>query len=240
MKNVLIIEDDRNISELLEIHFRDLECKVTKAFDGEKGLSLAKANSFDLVILDLMLPRLDGLEVCRQLRAEKHYTPILMLTAKSDELDKVLGLEIGADDYLTKPFGIREFIARAKAIFRRIEALKMESTTLGGSREIKLGDLTIDRERRKVSMGERKIELTPKEFDLLLLFALHPGKTFTREQLLNTVWGYQFEGYDHTVNSHINRLRAKVEKDVTKPRYILTAWGIGYRFAEEGELGDTK
>ena len=236
MKNVLIIEDDRNISELLEIHLRDLDCKVTKAFDGEKGLNLAKANRFDLVILDLMLPRLDGLEVCRQLRAEKHYTPILMLTAKSDELDKVLGLEIGADDYLTKPFGIREFIARAKAIFRRIEALKTESTSMAGSREIKLGHLTIDRESRRVSIAGKKIELTPKEFDLLLLFASHPGKTFTREQLLNTVWGYQFEGYDHTVNSHINRLRAKVEKDVTKPRYILTAWGVGYRFAEEEEL----
>jgi two-component system alkaline phosphatase synthesis response regulator PhoP len=236
MKNVLIIEDDQNIADLLEIHLHDLDCKVMKASDGEKGLRLAKTSRFDLVILDLMLPKLDGLEVCRQLRAEKHYTPILMLTAKSDELDKVLGLETGADDYLTKPFAVREFIARAKAIFRRVEAVKVESTSAGSAREIKRGKLTIDRELRKVTVSGKKIELTPKEFDLLLLFASHPGRTFTREQLLNTVWGYQFEGYDHTVNSHINRLRTKVERDATQPRYILTTWGVGYRFAEEEEL----
>ena len=240
MRNVLIIEDDRSISELLEIHLKDLECSVTRAFDGEKGLSLARKNRYDLVILDLMLPKLGGLEICRHLRKEYRYTPILMLTAKSDELDKVTGLETGADDYLTKPFSIREFIARAKAIFRRMEAVRESSPTGGQTQEIRHGDLVIDRGRRRVSVGGKKIELTPKEYDLLLLFASNPGKTFTREQLLNTVWGYQFEGYDHTVNSHINRLRAKVERNVTKPKYILTAWGVGYRFAEKEELSEAR
>lgn len=236
MKNVLIVEDDRNICELVEIHLRDLDCKVTTAQDGRQGLELALHNRFDLVILDLMLPQVDGLEICRQLRAENYYTPILMLTAKSEELDKVLGLETGADDYLTKPFSLREFVARVKAIFRRIEAMAAETARSEGSNELVVGDLVIDREKRKILVAERRVDLTPKEFDLLLLFASHPGRTFTREQLLNTVWGYQFEGYDHTVNSHINRLRSKIETDIAKPKYILTVWGVGYRFAEEEEL----
>jgi DNA-binding response OmpR family regulator len=236
MKNVLIIEDDRNICELLEIHLKDLNCKVTTIHDGQRGLEAAIKNRFDLLILDLMLPKLGGLEVCRKLRAEDYYTPILMLTAKSEELDKVLGLETGADDYLTKPFSVREFIARVKAIFRRIEAMTAETARADGRKELQVGDLAIDQEKRKVTVAGKKVDLTPKEFDLLLLFASHPGRTFTREQLLNTVWGYQFEGYDHTVNSHINRLRSKIERDIAKPKYILTVWGIGYRFAEEEEL----
>lgn len=236
MKKVLVIEDDKSISELLEIHLVDLSCEVTKSFDGEDGLEKALSNQYDLIVLDLMLPKLDGLEVCKEVRRKDIYTPILMLTSKSEELDKVLGLEVGADDYLTKPFGIREFIARVKAIFRRIEAIQKE---IDSDADISIGDLTIEVSKRKVTLRDDRIELTPKEFDLLHLLASHPGKTYTREQLLNILWGYQYNGYEHTVNSHINRLRSKIEADVSTPKYILTSWGVGYRFNENEEIKQT-
>lgn len=236
MKHVLVVEDDKDITGLLDIHLKDLQCKVTIVHDGEKGLSNIIKNKYDLVVLDVMLPTMDGLEVCRKVRAEKNNTPILMLTAKSEELDKVLGLEVGADDYLTKPFGIREFIARVKAIFRRVEAIQEESSSAENASFLRFGNVEIDRDRRKVLLNGKRIDLTAKEFDLLILFATHPGKTYTREQLLQIVWGYQFNGYDHTVNSHINRLRSKIEDDMATPKYILTAWGVGYRFAEREEI----
>ncbi|MDP1675553.1 MAG: response regulator transcription factor [Bacteroidota bacterium] len=236
MKHVLVVEDDKDITELLSIHLKDLSCKVTAMHDGEKGYLHTQKNKFDLIVLDIMLPTMDGLEICRRIRADKNITPILMLTAKSEELDKVLGLEVGADDYLTKPFSVREFIARVKAIFRRTEAMQSETTTAEKAKHILFGDVEIDRERRKVQIKGKRLELTAKEFDLLLLFATHPGKTYTREQLLELVWGYQFNGYDHTVNTHINRLRSKIEEDMSKPKYILTAWGVGYRFAEMEEI----
>lgn len=236
MKHVLVIEDDKDITELLNIHLKDLGCKVTTMHDGAKGFAQTQKSSLDLIVLDVMLPSMDGLEICRRIRAEKNNTPILMLTAKSEELDKVLGLEVGADDYLTKPFSVREFIARVKAIFRRAEALKSETVSAEKASLLVFGDIEIDRERRKVLRKGKRLDLTAKEFDLLLLFATHPGKTYTREQLLELVWGYQFNGYDHTVNSHINRLRSKIEDDMSKPRYILTAWGVGYRFAELEEV----
>lgn len=232
----MVVEDDNDITELLSIHLKDLGCKVTIANDGEKGFSQTQKNKLDLIVLDVMLPKMDGLEICRRVRAEKNYTPILMLTAKSEELDKVLGLEVGADDYLTKPFSVREFIARVKAVFRRAEAMQQETASAEKSSLIIAGDLEIDRERRKVQRCGKRLDLTAKEFDLLVLFATHPGKTYTREQLLELVWGYQFNGYDHTVNSHINRLRSKIEDDMSKPKYILTAWGVGYRFAEPEEI----
>ena len=236
MKHVLVVEDDKDITGLLDIHLKDLNCKVSIVHDGEKGFNNILKNKYDLVVLDVMLPKMDGLEICRKVRAEKNNTPILMLTAKSEELDKVLGLEVGADDYLTKPFSVREFIARVKAIFRRVEAMQSETVSADKGATIAFGDLEIDRERRKVLLKGKRLELTAKEFDLLLLFATHPGKTYTREQLLELVWGYQFNGYDHTVNSHINRLRSKIETDMSKPKYILTAWGVGYRFAELEEI----
>ena len=236
MKHVLVVEDDKDITGLLDIHLKDLHCKVTIVHDGEKGFNNILKNKYDLVVLDVMLPKIDGLEVCRKVRAEKNNTPILMLTAKSEELDKVLGLEVGADDYLTKPFSVREFIARVKALFRRVEAMQGETTSPENASHIAFGEVEIDRERRKVLLKGKRIDLTAKEFDLLLLFATHPGKTYTREQLLELVWGYQFNGYDHTVNSHINRLRSKIEDDMAKPKYILTAWGVGYRFAELEEI----
>ncbi len=237
-KRVLIVEDDRDIAQLVELHLKDLGCRCDIARDGEKGLESALRNGYDLIILDLMLPGLDGMEICKEIRSEKNYTPILMLTSRSEEIDRVLGLELGADDYLTKPFSIREFIARVRAIFRRVENLKEETSREEETNAIVRAALVIDRVNRKVTFRGKKIELTPKEYDLLLLFAAHPGRTYTREQLLNTVWGPQFQGYDHTVNSHINRLRSKIEEDIAHPRYILTAWGVGYRFAEGEELPD--
>ena len=195
-----------------------------------EGLKSATSNPFDLIVLDLMLPKVNGLEICKEVRKKDIYTPILMLTSKSEEMDKVLGLEVGADDYLTKPFSIREFIARAKAILRRVEAIQKE---IGSDSDISVSDLSIEASKRKVTLKGERIELTPKEFDLLHLLASHPGKTYTREQLLNILWGYQYNGYEHTVNSHINRLRSKIEPDISKPKYILTSWGVGYRFNEE-------
>jgi two-component system, OmpR family, alkaline phosphatase synthesis response regulator PhoP len=227
MKEVLIIEDDNSIADLLEIHLKDLNCKVTKSPDGEDGLQKALNNDYDLIVLDLMLPKVEGLDICKEIRKKEIYTPVLMLTSKSEELDKVLGLEVGADDYLTKPFGIREFIARVKAIFRRVEVMHKE---INDEKDIHIGELLIDLSKRRVTLNNERIELTPKEFDLLHLLASHPGKTYTREQLLNLLWGYQYNGYEHTVNSHINRLRAKIEIDLSNPQYILTSWGVGYRF----------
>ena len=230
MRKVLIIEDDKEISQLIEIHLADLDCDVTKAFDGTTGLNFAKSASYDMIVLDIMLPGMDGYDVCREIRKKEIYTPILMLTSKSEEFDKVLGLELGADDYLTKPFSIREFIARVKAILRRVDALKKDKDE---QRDLLYEELKIEASNRKVTLNKNRIELTAKEFDLLYLLASHPGKTFTRENLLNTIWGYQFNGYEHTVNSHINRLRSKIEPDVSNPKYILTAWGVGYRFNDQ-------
>jgi len=230
MKNVLIIEDDKEIAGLLEIHLADLNCEVVKMFDGISGLNEAKKNLFGLIVLDIMLPKLDGFEVCKEIRKAEIETPILMLTAKSEETDKVLGLEFGADDYLTKPFSIREFIARVKAIFRRVDVLTNKS---GDQKDLSFNELNIDAINRKVMLKGKRIELTPKEYDLLYLMASHPGRTYTRDNLLSLIWGTQYSGYEHTVNSHINRLRSKIEDDIAKPKYILTTWGVGYRFNDQ-------
>lgn len=228
---ILIIEDDKDIVHLLKVHLRDIGCEVTAAYDGKSGLREANSDTFDLIILDLMLPGMDGLEICRRLRADSSYTPILMLTSKSSELDRVLGLEMGADDYLIKPFSIRELIARVKALFRRVEVLRSESVS-AGEEVVRAGDLMIDIEKREVTLEEKPIHLTAKEFELLLTFARNPGRVYTRSQLLSSVWGYGYEGYEHTVNSHINRLRTKIEKDPNNPRFILTVWGVGYKFSD--------
>lgn len=232
MNKVLIIEDDSNIISLLEIHLKDLNCAVTGVNNGRDGLEMAQTQSFNLIILDIMIPLMNGLEVCRRIRAEQPLVPILMLSAKSEEIDKVLGLETGADDYLIKPFGIREFIARVNVIFRRNAPLRQE---IGGNRGqvLKAGELEIDPGMRKVVLHGQRVELSPREFELLLLLAANPGKSYSRKRLLNLVWGYDFDGYEHTVNSHINRLRGKIESDISNPVYILTTWGVGYRFNED-------
>ena len=230
-RTILVVEDNQDLARLLELHLRDLTYDVDLAFDGTAGWTQIKSRSYDLIVLDLMLPGIDGLEICRRLRSQPAYTPILMLTSKSTELDRVLGLELGADDYVTKPFSIRELMARVKAIFRRIDELQSDRRQ-DNQPLIQAADLVIDPQRRTVSLGDRRIDLTAKEFDLLLYFARHAGRVFTRSQLLDKVWGYGHDGYEHTVNSHINRLRAKIEANPAQPGYILTVWGVGYKFAE--------
>jgi DNA-binding response OmpR family regulator len=237
-KKILIIEDNRDLAHLVENHLRDLAFQVDVAFDGPTGLARANSDNYDLVILDLMLPGLDGMEVCRRLRRRPAYLPILMLTAKSSEMDRVLGLEIGADDYVTKPFSIRELLARVKAILRRVEELT-EGTGEAVPAVIRAADLEIDPTKRIARCGGQSVDLTAKEFDLLLHFARNPGKVYTRSQLLDRVWGYGHDGYEHTVNSHINRLRAKIEKDPAHPVYILTVWGVGYKFVDSEALKDS-
>ncbi|MEL6631628.1 MAG: response regulator transcription factor [Bacteroidota bacterium] len=232
MEKILIIEDDLDIVSLLEIHLQDLSFQVSKAYDGLSGLEMARNQDFDLVILDLTLPGIDGLEVCRRLRSERRYTPIMMLTARTEEIDKILGLEMGADDYLTKPFSVREFVARVKAILRRTRIIQNKDGSTTSQKQLNFQDLCIDLDKRAVLVKDKRVELSPKEFDLLSLLAAHPGKSFNRGSLLNLVWGYDFEGYEHTVNSHINRLRRKIEPDMGQPTYILTTWGVGYRFNE--------
>jgi two-component system alkaline phosphatase synthesis response regulator PhoP len=231
MRKILIIEDDHDISDLLSIHINDLGYRTDLIDDGTEGLMKAVNHSYELIILDLRLPGMDGLEICRRLRIEKVYTPVLMLTAKSEEVDRVVGLEVGADDYITKPFSVRELIARVKAILRRIE-MDHQSDKSTTNEEIRHGDLYIHTGMRTVELQGRRIELSPKEFDLLVQLASNPGRTYSRIQLLDLVWGYEFEGFEHTVNSHINRLRSKIEENRTSPQYILTTWGVGYRFSE--------
>ena len=230
-KKILIIEDNRDLAHLLESHLRDLAFQVDLSFDGIAGLTMADSNNYDLVILDLMLPGLDGIEICQRLRRKSSYMPILMLTAKSSEMDRVVGLEVGADDYVTKPFSIRELLARVRAIFRRVDELK-DGAKEELSAVIRTGDLVIDPIKRSAHIADRTVDLTAKEFDLLLHFARNPGKVYTRSQLLDIVWGYGHEGYEHTVNSHINRLRSKIEKDPAHPVYVLTVWGVGYKFID--------
>jgi len=232
MRQVLIIEDDKDIAELVSIHLQDFVCQIRHTPNGETGLAMASAENFDLIVLDIMLPGMNGLDVCRKLRALEIITPILMLTAKSEEIDKVLGLEIGADDYLTKPFSVREFVARVKAIFRRL-SIHENAADRTAQNVIKIENLLIELDKHKVMVDEIRIELTPKEYDLLVLLASHPGRSYSREDLLNLIWGYEFSGYEHTVNSHINRLRSKIEANFSKPHFILTTWGVGYRFNDE-------
>ena len=228
----LIIEDDPTLAELVRLHLRDVDCEADIADDGVTGFEMFKRGDYELVVLDIMVPRKDGLSVCRDIRRLPGYVPILMLTAKSTEVDRVRGLETGADDYLTKPFSVRELVARVRALLRRVDALSPESNDDPESEVIERGSMRISVPKRQVSIDGRNISLTAKEFDLLAHFARNPGQVFNRVQLLDQVWGYHHEGYEHTVNSHINRLRAKIESDPAKPEYILTVWGVGYKFAE--------
>lgn len=217
----------------MKLHLADIQCDAEIAASGEAALERFQPDKYDLIVLDLMLPgKVDGLEVCRQLRAQPGYIPILMLTARSAELDRVLGLEMGADDYLTKPFSIPELQARIKALLRRTDALTQSAASKEAEDRIEVEGLEIDVDRRQVVLEGNPVNLTAKEFDLLLYFARHPGRVYTRMQLLDQVWGYSHEGYEHTVNSHINRLRAKIETNPAKPHYVLTVWGVGYKFTE--------
>jgi len=237
MHKALIVEDSQDIAQLVQIQLQDIDCQADIANDGQKGLELFQQNQYDIIILDLMLPILDGISVCKEIRSEDPCIPILMLTSKSSELDRIVGLEMGADDYLTKPFSMLELLARIKALFRRVEALeakqaKTDNHDSSSAKIIELDQLRIDESKREVSIKGQQVDLTAREFALLLYFARHPGQVFSRIQLLDAVWGYSHDGYEHTVNSHINRLRAKIERDPSEPDYILTVWGVGYKLNE--------
>jgi two-component system OmpR family response regulator len=236
-RNVLVVEDDPHIAELLRMHLSDNGFSVVHAADGDSGLRHLHAGSWDALLLDIMLPGVDGLEICRQARAMPAYTPILIISARSSEVHRILGLELGADDYLAKPFSVLELVARVRAIVRRAEA--MARTTASGATCIDLGNLSIDPLGRTVRVDGRRVDLTPREFDLLCFFARHPGRVFSRLDLLNQVWGYQHDGYEHTVNTHINRLRTKVEADAAEPRRILTVWGRGYKLMADPDAALT-
>ncbi len=237
-KNILVIEDNADIAHLVKINLRGKHMQIDHAADGEKGLKLALTGRYQLVILDLMLPGMNGMDICRVMRRKKIFTPVLMLTAKTSELDRVLGLEVGADDYLTKPFSVPELVARVNAILRRSEQYQSPAVAIDETKKLYYGDLYVDPDRRQVILGDKNIELTAREFDLLWYFACNPGLVFTRAQLLDKVWGYGHEGYEHTVNSHINRLRAKIETDPAKPHYVLTVWGVGYKFLADKSTTD--
>lgn len=231
-EKLLIVEDDPAIQKMISDYFRHVGYEVITAGDGEAGVRLALSDKPTAMILDLMLPRLDGLSVCRQVR-EKHPTlAIIMLTAKDDVVDKVLGLEMGADDYLTKPFSLRELEARLKSVLRRTRAKNIEGED-SDQAPIVRGGLRIDSARREVTIDGRAVDLTPKEFELLTLFASHPGRVYSRKYLLENIWDYTYAGYDRTIDSHINRLRAKIEENPDQPKLVLTVWGVGYKFNDE-------
>lgn len=231
-KRVLIVEDDAHIAELLRMHLHDEGYVVTHAADGTAGVRELERGNWDALILDLMLPGIDGLEICRRARAMTRYTPIIITSARSSEVHRILGLELGADDYLAKPFSVLELVARVRALLRRQEAMARNARIESG--RIEVGQLSIDPMAREVQLDGKTIELTPREFDLLYFFARHPGRVFSRLDLLNQVWGYQHDGYEHTVNTHINRLRIKIEVDPATPRHILTVWGRGYKLSDGG------
>ncbi len=233
---VLIVEDDTEIARLVKINLEDQGYEVDQIYDGAEGYQRIKEQPYDLIILDIMLPGMDGLEICKKIRADEYDIPMLMLTAKTEEFDKVLGLELGADDYVTKPFGIRELMARVKALLRRSQQSADSDAEAGEQEKIEFGDITIEPSKHKVRIGDQSIDLTEKEFKLLHLFMKNPGRAFSRDELLNEVWGYQFGGYEHTVNTHINRLRSKIEQQPSDPRYLKTVWGVGYRFIEQEEM----
>ena len=235
-QKILLIEDDEDLSNLIKLHLSDLNFEVTVSSEGVQGYLHAQSYSYALIVLDLMLPGKDGISICSGLREQGIKTPILMLTARNSETDRVVGLEIGADDYLTKPFSIRELQARIKAIIRRAQQLnpliEVSSQTKKDAQILKFPNLAIDINRRSVVAHEKVVDLTATEFELLVFLAKQPGRVYSRAQLLDAVWGYHHSGYEHTVNSHINRLRLKLECDPANPKLVQTVWGIGYKFLD--------
>ncbi len=230
MKNILLVEDDNDIIKLLNLHFKPEGFIVDACNKAIAALEKIKQHNYDLVILDIMLPDMNGIELCRRLRQENISMPVMMLTSVADEADKVLALETGADDYITKPFSVLELIARTKALLRRTE----QNRTLGkGKMQLTIKELHVNKEKRCATLNNKRLDLTVKEFDLLFMLAENIGQTFSRLEILEKVWGYSFAGYEHTVTSHINRLRIKIEDDLAHPKYILTSWGTGYRFSDE-------
>ncbi len=227
--DILVVEDDKDIARLVCLHLEDLNANTTHIDNGRKALAAAIDGQWDLIILDLRLPEMSGLDICRKLRESGNQTPVLMLTAKSTELDRVLGLELGADDYVTKPFSPIELNARIKAILRRTQ----QPQQILEDKVLQCGPFSISTRTHEVCYRDMPVELTAREFDLLLHFARNPGQVFKRSELLDEVWGYGHDGYEHTVNSHINRLRSKIEENPAEPHHILTVWGVGYKFSPD-------
>jgi DNA-binding response OmpR family regulator len=230
-RKILVIEDEKDIAELIRLHLIDMAFDVAIAGDGNEGLRRASAEKWDLIVLDLRLPGIDGLEICRRVRQSSLSTPIMMVTSKSSELDRVVGLEIGADDYLTKPFSVLELVARIRAILRRSELQQQERRQL--PKTVETRRIHINPSTRQTSVRGNPVELTAREFDLLLHFAQNPGRVYRRTELLDSVWGYGHDGYEHTVNSHINRLRSKIEIDPRNPELVVTVRGVGYKLDEK-------
>ncbi len=232
-QRILMVEDNQDLVDVVSTHLETEGYTVSAAADGASGLAASISGPWALIILDWMLPGMSGLELLRQIRAVDDHTPILMLTARGEEADKVLGLELGCDDYMTKPFSLRELVTRIKVLRRRLERAAELARGGEGAQALVLGPLVIDRGMRKVTVDGRLVQLTVKEYDLLLTLALRPGRTFSRRQLLDLIWHQDSDVYEHTVNTHINRLRGKIERDPNRPRLVLTVWGIGYRFTED-------
>jgi DNA-binding response OmpR family regulator len=231
MDKILVVEDDIDIATLIKVNLSELGLHVDHHIDGQHGLNAALNNDYCLVLLDVMLPSLGGLDICRNLRERKPEQAIIMLTAKDSETDRVLGLELGADDYMTKPFSIRELQARVRSQIRKAHLLaNVQAQPITPQHLIEQGNIKINQQTREVFCNDRTVELTATEFDLLYHLMQHPNQVFSRAQLLESVWGYQHSGYEHTVNSHINRLRAKVEADAANPDHVQTVWGVGYKF----------
>lgn len=235
MKNkVLIVEDDVDLADLIRVSLYELGIEITLCSNGSDGLAKAMYEDHDLLVLDVTLPEVSGLDICREVRTKKPKQSIMMLTSKNSETDRVLGLELGADDYMTKPFSIRELQARVRAQLRKVDAFRKFESNEQKEQQIVLGDLHISDKHHTVELAGKQLELTSTEFDLIHHFAKHPNQVFSRTQLLESVWGYQHNGYEHTVNSHINRLRTKIEKDAASPKIIQTVWGVGYRLNPHG------
>lgn len=238
MDKILIVEDDQDIAELIMVNLQELPLKIEHCVTGELALEKIEKHAYQLIILDVMLPGISGLDVCRKVRDSKPEQVIMMLTSRDSEIDRVLGLELGADDYMTKPFSVRELQARIRTQLRRIHLNIEQNAKLKNisspEQYLTLGKLQIDNITHRTLLAGKELDLTSTEFDLLLYLASHPEQVFSREQLLSSVWGYHHSGYEHTVNSHINRLRNKVEKNATKPEIVQTVWGVGYKLSKQG------
>lgn len=238
-ERVLVVEDDADIADLIRVNLHELGVQIETQDNGNQGLKQAITGVYDSVILDIMLPGVSGLDICRQVREKYPQQAIIMLTAKNSETDRVLGLELGADDYMTKPFSVRELQARVRSQLRKVKVLQQMAKEQGvaAQQSIQIGSLCIDTKLHQVTFGPKSLDLTATEFELLFHLASHPNQVFSRSQLLESVWGYHHSGYEHTVNSHINRLRAKIEQDATSPQIVQTVWGVGYKFNPQGVQG---
>ncbi len=232
-RRVLLVEDDCDLTEVVTLHLQSEGYEVVATHDGRAGLDAYASGNWSAILLDWMLPGLSGLDVLREIREQNRQIPVLMLTARGEEADKVLGLELGCDDYMTKPFSLRELTARLNALQRRVELAREIAQGSSEDKVLDFGSLEIDHTKRKVVAQGETVKLTLKEYDLLYTLASHPGRTYSRSQLLNAVWDQDSDVYEHTVNSHVNRLRGKIEENPNRPRFILTAWGIGYRFTDD-------